>query len=183
MIADKDDELLEIINEDTTGTGIYNTRDYIHKNRLYHNETTIFIINGDNILLERRSKNKRIFPLMLCAPGGHVIKGETIKQNAIKELKEEIGLEVRDSDLKYLMTFKKNAKKQNCIQNVFYVYTDKKIYEFQKQDSEVEELIYMNIDEFIEKCKNESSDVMYNYYEEKTMFEVLKRIVKKGVLV
>ena len=110
MVADKDDELLEIINEDRSSTGIYKSRGYIHKNRLFHNETTIFIINGNDILLERRSKYKRIFPLMLCAPGGHVTKGENIKESALKEIQEEVGLKVNYNDMKYLMTFKRRAE-------------------------------------------------------------------------
>ena len=114
MIADKDDELIEIINEDGSNTGIYKTREYIHKNRLFHNETTIFIINNDKVLLERRSKHKRLFPLMLCAPGGHVVKGETIKESALKELEEEVGLNISLNNLKHLITFKRCAKKQNC---------------------------------------------------------------------
>ena len=183
MIADKDDELLEIINEDGSNTGIYKTREYIHKNRLFHNETTIFIINGDNLLLERRSHNKRIYPLMLCAAGGHVIKGETIKQSALKEIEEEVGLKIKENDMKYIMTFKKYGEKQNCFQNVFYVYTDKRLDDLKKQDNEVEELIYMNINEFLDKCKDKYSDVMYNYYEEKVLFDKLEKIVKEGALV
>lgn len=183
MIADKDDELLEIINEDGTGTNVFETRRYIHKNRLFHNETTIFIINDDKILLERRSKYKRIFPLMLCAPGGHVVKGENIKESAQKELQEEVGLSVSLGDIKHLITFKRRAQKQNCFLNVFYCFTNKDLHDLKKQDSEVEELLYMNVDEFIDKCKDETSDVMYNYYEEKEMFDMLCKCVKKGVLI
>ena len=183
MIADRDDELLEIINEDGSNTGIYKTREYIHKNRLFHNETTIFIINGDNLLLERRSRNKRIYPLMLCAAGGHVIKGETIKESALKEIEEEVGLKVKEHKIKPLIRFKKRAKKQNCFHNIFYIYTNKRLDELKKQDDEVEELVYMNINEFLDKCKDKFSDVMYNYYEEKILFDKLEKIVREGALV
>lgn len=50
------------------------------------------IIKGNEILLMRRIKGRRDY---FVFPGGGVEKGETIKDAAIREIKEEFGLDVK----------------------------------------------------------------------------------------
>jgi 8-oxo-dGTP diphosphatase len=55
---------------------------------------SVLIKNGDRILLEKRSKD----PMKGAwkAPGGHMEFGETPEQTAAREVKEELGITLRD---------------------------------------------------------------------------------------
>lgn len=64
----------------------------------------IWIINSNKkILLTQRSKYKS-HPLQWECPGGCLLAGETSVEAAIREIKEEIGLDINFQDLKYLST-------------------------------------------------------------------------------
>lgn len=56
--------------------------------------TCVVIRHNEHILLTRRAKTMRTFPRRWVFPGGHVDKGETLEQAAVREVKEEIGLSV-----------------------------------------------------------------------------------------
>ncbi|EFA81789.1 NUDIX hydrolase family protein [Heterostelium album PN500] len=49
------------------------------------------------VFLTKRAKSMRIFPSVWVLPGGHMEKGETIFETALRELKEETGLVLSDS--------------------------------------------------------------------------------------
>jgi ADP-ribose pyrophosphatase YjhB (NUDIX family) len=51
----------------------------------------VFITNGDEVLLVRQNYGLKYWSL----PGGVVEKGETLDQAAVRELKEETGLDIR----------------------------------------------------------------------------------------
>ncbi len=64
----------------------------------------VFIIVSNNkILLTQRSKFKS-HPLMWEAPGGCTIAGETTLETAKREINEEIGLNIKVEDFKFLST-------------------------------------------------------------------------------
>jgi 8-oxo-dGTP diphosphatase len=55
--------------------------------------TAIFLRDGDSFLLLKGSSNKRIWPGRYNGVGGHVDRGEDILTAALRELREETGLE------------------------------------------------------------------------------------------
>jgi len=50
---------------------------------------------GDKFLLVRRSPENKFFPGIWEQPGGRVEEGETPEQAAVREIKEEAGLDVK----------------------------------------------------------------------------------------
>ena len=58
-------------------------------------------INHKNIVLIQRAKEP--FIDKLCLPGGHVDESETPIEAVIREVAEEIGLDVHHEDLSYLL--------------------------------------------------------------------------------
>lgn len=58
--------------------------------------TLCFVLNGDNVLLIKRSMHKRLFPGKVNGVGGHVEHGEDVAASAAREIEEETGLAVDD---------------------------------------------------------------------------------------
>jgi len=57
--------------------------------------TLCFVLNGDDILLMKRARHKRIFPNRYNGVGGHIERGEDPLTSARREIKEETGLDLR----------------------------------------------------------------------------------------
>ncbi len=53
-----------------------------------------FIVNNDKVLLAKRSSTKRIAPDKYHLPGGHVEFGEHPEHALIREIKEELNLDI-----------------------------------------------------------------------------------------
>lgn len=100
------EENFDILNELGEFTGEIATREECHKKGLWHRAVYAFIIddNKGNILLQKRSSNKKLWPNMWdVTVGGHVNAGEFGRQALIREVKEELGIEINDNDIKYLV--------------------------------------------------------------------------------
>ena len=61
----------------------------------------LICIGRSRVLLIRRAKEPFIGKLVM--PGGHVEEGETLKQACCREVYEELGLEVRQNQLSFLV--------------------------------------------------------------------------------
>ncbi len=53
------------------------------------------ILRGNKFLVERRRLNERIDPGIVCLPGGHVRMDESMEEALKRELREELGIEVK----------------------------------------------------------------------------------------
>lgn len=98
-------ESFDVLNEYGEFTGEIATREECHKNGYWHRAVYAFIIdNNGNVLLQKRSANKKLWPNMWdVTVGGHVDSGEFGRQALIRETKEELGIEISDEDIKYLV--------------------------------------------------------------------------------
>lgn len=64
--------------------------------------TALLFLRSDNKILLLRRKNTGYEDGNYCFPGGHVEKGEPIHEALIREVKEEIGINIRENDLKLI---------------------------------------------------------------------------------
>ena len=102
-------EMLEVIDENDNVVGL-ETREKIHKDGLLHREIHIwfFTPNGE-IIFQHRAKDKDTYPDKLDATvGGHVEPKMSYEETAIKECKEETGIDI---DLNKLVFLRKMRKK------------------------------------------------------------------------
>ena len=101
------DEYIDVLNMNGELTGKTELKSVIHKKGLYHHTAHVwFYTSSGEILLSQRSAKKTICPLLWdVSVAGHVDAGETIKQAAIRETYEEIGLDVSETDLKKIGVF------------------------------------------------------------------------------
>jgi 2-phospho-L-lactate transferase/gluconeogenesis factor (CofD/UPF0052 family)/8-oxo-dGTP pyrophosphatase MutT (NUDIX family) len=68
------------------------SRTQVHHQGIWHRSVSIFVLNRyGEILLEKRSLHKDLFPGLFDIPGGHVKFGQSPKEAAREELKEELG--------------------------------------------------------------------------------------------
>ena len=148
-------ELIEIVDENGNYTGQVMDKEEAHDKNLLHNELGIFIINDKKeILLEKRSANKRFNPNKwgLCA--GHVDAYETLEEAALREIKEEVGLDVSIEELIPYGEKEVTIKDSNShITYFYYVKCNKKEDEFIIQEEELSEVKWFNIDEIIMMIK------------------------------
>lgn len=99
-------EFFDVIEKDGTPAGYSLSRNEVHSNGVWHRTVHIWILNSQGeLLLQKRSPKKEVYPgLWDISCAGHVSTGEDSYQGAIRELKEELGLSVQTSELKYLFT-------------------------------------------------------------------------------
>ncbi len=121
-----DQDLLNIVNENGEVIGIA-TREEVHTRGSLHREVHVWFIDRNNkIVFQHRSKTKSNSPDLLDATvGGHVEIGMDYSSTAIKEIHEETGLEIEESQLQLVKIVKSNTenpvtnKKNNVSRAVF----------------------------------------------------------------
>ena len=103
------EEMLEVVNEDDVVIGL-ETRKTVHEKGLLHREIHIwFMTPNREIIFQHRAKDKDTYPDKLDATvGGHVDPGMSYDETAIKECKEETGI---NADISKLKLVKKMLKK------------------------------------------------------------------------
>lgn len=60
----------------------------------------VYIVHGNKVLMHQRAKNKEKFPGYWIGPGGHVDEGEDVLTAAMREVREETGIDVREKEVK-----------------------------------------------------------------------------------
>lgn len=93
-------EFLNIVDDDDSIIGIED-RAVIHEKGLLHREVHVHFVTSDNqVIFQRRAKDKDIYPNVLSdAVGGHVEIGDSYIETAIKEALEETGVNLTENDL------------------------------------------------------------------------------------
>ena len=158
-------EIFDVLNEYGEFTGKTATREECHKKGLWHRAVYAFIIDNDgNVLLQKRSKNKKLWPnLWDVTVGGHVDSGEFGRQALIRETKEELGIEIKDNDIKYLVgstSINIQGDLINKHYNECYIITkDIDISNVKLQEEEVSEVKYFAREELINRINNNYEDL------------------------
>ena len=153
-------EFFDVLNEFGEFTGKTATREECHEKGLWHRAVYAFIIDNDsNVLLQKRSGNKKLWPnLWDVTVGGHVDSGEFGRQALIREVKEELGIEIKDDDIKYLVGSTSINEKGSIINkhyNECYLITKKiDISKVMLQEEEVSEIKYFPKDEVLRRISN-----------------------------
>lgn len=102
------DELVDILDELGNPTGVSALKSVAHKKGLFHPTVHVwFFTDEGEILFQKRAASKKTFPgLWDVSVAGHIAAGESIEVSAQREVLEEIGLEIKISDLTKVGVFK-----------------------------------------------------------------------------
>lgn len=178
-VADKE-ELLKVVDENGKYTGKMEKRSIVHKNRLFHNEVALWIIDKENnqVLLQRRSPNKKQNPNKLALCAGHVVGDETIDEALKKEAQEEIGINIDNYNVKKLITIKRTEAQNYCFSHHFYILEKIPLHNFIIQKEELSEVLYMDYNQLKQLVMSNSEEVVFKWNEVyQKLFKVLDEII------
>ena len=117
----------------------------------YHKGADVWIVNAKNqILIQKRSPNKRLSPNVWAMTGGSVIKGETSLQTIEREVLEELGIKLNVQDLQLITTYQTG----DVWLDEYVVRQEIDLYDIVMQETEVSKVkwaTYEEIDELFEK--------------------------------
>ena len=104
-------KLLNIVDENDNVIG-EEERKVIHEKGLLHREVHVWFVTPDNqIIFQHRAKNKDTFPNLLdISVGGHVEIGDSYIETVIKEVDEETGVKIKQSDLIFIDKIRRDSK-------------------------------------------------------------------------
>ena len=98
-------EVWDLYDENKNVTGKYCIRGEKIPDNYYHLVVHIWIKNDKGeYLISQRSEKKDRYPLMWECSGGAVIKGETSIEGAIREVKEEVGIDLEEKNGKMVLS-------------------------------------------------------------------------------
>lgn len=159
------DEFVNIIDSSNRITSEYKPRTVVHRDGDLHPTVHIWIIRrrdmGIYALLQKRADCKKINPgCWDVSAAGHVTQGGEFRESAVREISEELGLEIRPENLEFIGTRKSEVCTGEYTDrelNAVYLFKEKiDISSLKLQESEVSETSWVEIDELLSVMKNSS---------------------------
>lgn len=154
-------ELFDVRNQDGTKTGIVRERGVAHRDGSPHATSHIWVVrtndkSGYDLLLQKRSRCKDSNPGCYdISSAGHVAAGDDYLPSAVRELEEELGIKTSEDKLHFVRfhqgefedVFHGKPFKDYEISAVYVYEEPVKTEELILQKSEVEEVIWMDLEE------------------------------------
>lgn len=161
------EEYFDVLDENGEFTNRVESREKCHKDGLWHKAVALFIINSKNqVLLQKRSANKRLWPnLWDITAGGHVLTGEFGFQSIIREIKEEIGIDINKNDITFIGASTsqniKNEIKNKHFNEYYIVNKDIDVSELVLQEEEVSDAKWFEKEDVINRINNNFEGICY----------------------
>lgn len=142
-------ELVDVYNNKREKLGIKRERNSI-ENGEYRLSVHVWIMDNDKIWIQKRDKNKKIFPNLWEQSGGGVIAGETSKDAVIRECKEELNIDVFDNELVYIGSY----IRVNDIVDIWLVHKSLNEENIVLEQGEVANIKFVTFEKFDEMINN-----------------------------
>ena len=152
FISNKKGEYTDLYdeNKNLTGEKLFRekgTKLIVPKGR-YSVVVLVFIENSKGeFLFQMTSKRKKN---VWATTGGHVKSGQTSKEAIIEEIKEELGIDINEDEVKLFKTYKYD----DAFKDVFYTKKDIDINSLTYEKDEVEYVKYLTKDEILDLINN-----------------------------
>lgn len=154
-------EYIDVIDRFGQPLGFSKTRAKIHSDGDYHRVIHLWIYNSNHeLLLQKRSLKKENHPgCWDISCGGHILALESSINALKRELKEELGITLKEDDLKFITSFNRfqNPKNKEIV-DLYLMKEDFQRKDFSFIDKEVIDVKYFPlsmIKQFIEKKPRE----------------------------
>ncbi|NOU98620.1 NUDIX hydrolase [Paenibacillus planticolens] len=167
-----ENEKLKIFDKDRKQVGVA-TREEVHRVGHWHEAFHCWFFSRENkvdyIYLQLRSDMKKDYPNLLdITAAGHLLAHETV-HDGIREIKEEIGIEVCFNELVLLGIIEYCIIKENFIDNelanVFLYETNNTFDDFTLQKEEVSGIVRVEFDDFYEFWLGNKEEVRIKGFE------------------
>lgn len=149
------EEYLDILDENGKRTGEIRLKEEAHQLGLFHPTVHIwFYTKRGEILMQKRASGKDTFPgFWDVSVAGHIHAGESIDEAALREVKEEIGIDIKADELQSIdirknVNIHPNGIKDCEFQHVFIAQLTQSLEELSKQEEEVDGLQLLTLEAF-----------------------------------
>lgn len=155
-------EFLDIVDENGNPTGQTVERSKAHREGVRHRTSHVWLLRKKDgefeILLQKRCEDKDSFPGCYdISSAGHIPAGVDFKPSAIRELKEELGVDASENELIYCgdriiiydEIFHGVPFHDRQFSRVFALWCDMSEEDFHIQKEEVSEVMWMGLDKAI----------------------------------
>ncbi len=148
-------EYFDIYDESRNFLGRTGEREsYVFSKGEYHIVTDVFIFNSNNQLLLTQRVPEKKAGLLWEGTGGSVLAGENSKQAIIREINEELGLDIQENELILYNTLKRDEIKSPRFKDLWILKKDIELKELVLQKEEVNDAKWVSIDEFDKMQQN-----------------------------
>ena len=156
-------EYFDVVDENGIPTGEIVARNEAHANGIAHRTSHVWIMrkkdNRLQILLQKRCKDKDSYPGYYdISSAGHIPSGDDFAESAIRELKEELGVDISAEKLvdcgliriRFDEVFHGKEFHDRQVARVYLLFLDMEENEFIVQKEEIDCVNWMDFEE----CKN-----------------------------
>ncbi len=162
-------EFFDVVDMNGEPTGEIIERSKAHRDGIRHRTAHVWIYRRHEgrvqILLQKRCMEKDSFPGCYdISSAGHIPAGVDYIPSALRELKEELGIECREDELIYCgpryiefdAVFHGVEFHDRQYTRVFLLHRDLEESDFTPQPEEIESVMWIDFDECIDKIKDNS---------------------------
>lgn len=155
-------EWLDIVDKNGNPTGKTVERTIAHREGIWHRTSHVWLVRRRagqiEVLLQKRSKDKDSYPGCYdTSSAGHIPAGSGYEESAIRELKEELGIDAKESELHLCgkRTIYHDEKfygemfVDRQISKVYYIWRDLEEEAFAIQKEELENVRWMPLSDCI----------------------------------
>ncbi|MEI3401332.1 MAG: NUDIX domain-containing protein [Clostridia bacterium] len=173
-------ELVDIVDENNKLTGQIEDRWEAYNKGLWRRAVSCWIMNEKGeVLLQKRTVNKRRNPNKWAKTGGQVDSGETVEEAIFREVKEELGIEVPKEQIKVIDVHKSNDANRRFAYNFIFV-VNYKINDYKLQKEEVSEVKYVTIKEMELARKNRDFNYTFSAWSDEDFYREINLLKNKS---
>lgn len=173
-------ELVDIVDENNKLTGQIEDRWEAYNKGLWRRTVSCWIMNEKGeVLLQKRTANKRRNPNKWAKTGGQVDSGETVEEAIFREVKEELGIEVPKEQIKVIDVHKSNDVNRRFSYNFIFV-VNYKINDYKLQKEEVSEVKYVTIEEMELARKNHDFNYTFSAWSDEDFYREINLLKNKS---
>ncbi len=180
------DELIDVLDADGNYTGKCIMKSEAHRKGIFHPSIHVWLYNKNGeILIQQRAKNKDTHPgLWDVSVAGHIGAGEDIVESAIREVKEEIGLDIKKKDLHKLGVFKYSHQHHQDLldrefHHTFLCELKVRLATLEMQETEVDDLALISLSLFRKELESRVISKKYVPYDMEYYETVLNALQKR----
>ncbi len=177
-------EYIDVLDESGNKLGLVKERAEVHKDGDWHGAVHVWVMNENGeLLLQHRSPQVLNHPGMWdVSAAGHITAGDTSEATALRELKEELGINVRHEQLTHLFRVNQQTERADYINNevddVYLVELTIKMSDITLQKEEVSEATFVSLFEFDQMVQRQDSKLVMHPAEYEQLLKILDKRFK-----